>query len=111
MLLLSACARVEIKDAEVCGDLGPHGAECFHTLSNKERSLNKEEWDAARFGMLCTSAESFTNWKTAIMQLCEQSQKCTFEDLRALEEFEAKLHNLIKEQNVSLNRLREELYR
>lgn len=83
--VLSNCAKVHIADAEWCGDMGKFGAACFHTLSDAEREIKKIQWDAERFGMLCTTADSFTNWKTAIQQLCSDSKLCTYEVRQTLE--------------------------
>jgi hypothetical protein len=82
---LNACAVI-IKDAEVCGDLG-NSASCFHTLSNESRDLSQQEWDAMRVGMLCTSADSFANWKSALEKLCHQTGNCTYELKKNLTEF------------------------
>lgn len=88
----NGCSHVQIDDHEFCGDLGPDGASCFHTLKDKSRDLNKPQWDQIRFGMLCTSAESFTNWKTAIEQLCNETKKCTYSDKEALRKFFKKVN-------------------
>ena len=80
-LLSTSCAQIEIVDAEVCGDLGKWGASCHNTLSDNERELMKDDWDKERFGMLCTKAENFTNWKTAIQAMCaNKKNNCIFID-------------------------------
>ena len=78
-LLPSSCAHVVVQNAEWCGDMGDAGASCFNTLSDNSRDLTKSEWDAIRFGQVCTSKESITNWKTAILKLCKYSNICTFD--------------------------------
>lgn len=77
--LLVSCANVTVKDNEWCGDLGILGADCFNSFSNNERSVSKSQWDKERFGMLCTKSSSFTNWKAAIMALCQNTGQCTYE--------------------------------
>lgn len=84
-MTLSACGTVKIYDAEWCGDMGTEGAACFHTLSDKEREMSKPLWDIERFGMLCTKADSFANWKTAILALCDRTKQCSFEEREQVE--------------------------
>lgn len=81
-----ACARIKIQDAEWCGDIGPYGAECFHTTTDEHRSIPKEQWDAERFGQLCTTPESFANWKAALLKLCKKTGMCTREEKRLIED-------------------------
>jgi len=76
VLSLSACGTVPINDAEWCGDMGPIGASCVFTLSDKTRDVPKDQWDVERAGMLCTSSDSFANWKAALLKLCKESDKC-----------------------------------
>lgn len=96
--LLNGCSAIDIKDAEWCGDVGNSGAACYHTLSDEEREISKAQWDQERFGMLCTKPENFANWKEAILKLCKESNRCSFEDQALieknsenLEEFKQKL--------------------
>lgn len=79
VLVGSGCAQVKIKDSEWCGDVGELGASCFHTLSDRERDIPKDDWDKDRVGMLCTSSETFENWQTAIEQLCHETKHCTYD--------------------------------
>jgi len=51
-VLLSGCARVVVKNEIWCADAGTGGAECFYTLSDKEFSLDKYEWDRLRAGQI-----------------------------------------------------------
>lgn len=83
--LNAGCARVQIKNAEWCGDMGELGASCFHTLSDESRDLEKEEWDEERFGQVCTKPENFANWKAALLKLCRQTRLCTYEERRMIE--------------------------
>lgn len=79
--LSSACARVEIRDAEWCGDLGRDGAVCFQTLSDGTREVPQPDWDTERFGMVCTKVDSFANWKAAILKLCKASRRCVYAEV------------------------------
>lgn len=90
---LSGCGGVEIKDAEWCGDVGSAGASCYHTLSDAERDIPKDQWDKERFGMLCTQPENFANWKEAILQLCKQYGRCTFDEQQLIEKNEARVQD------------------
>lgn len=60
----------QIKDLEFCGDLGADGATCFHTLTPASRNVSKTQWDASRFGMICTSGDAVAEIKREIEQLC-----------------------------------------
>lgn len=75
----AGCTSIKIADAEWCGDGGKFGANCFHTLSDPSRDLTKEQWDAERFGQLCTHPDNFANWKAAILKLCDETHLCSFE--------------------------------
>lgn len=76
LFLVSSCGKVNIKDAEFCGNLGILGAECFHAFSEKHRSMNYSQWKEESFGMICTRSENFANWKAAIMALCKNTGQC-----------------------------------
>ena len=75
LLSLSSCSQVKIKDSEWCGDAGQFGASCFKTLSDNTRDIEKAKWDEERFGMICTKAENFADWKASILKLCQMAGK------------------------------------
>lgn len=79
LLSLSSCARVPIKNTEWCGDMGPNGAQCFHTLSDESRTLSATEWENERFGMICATSKDFGEFKKVITNLCRISKRCTYE--------------------------------
>lgn len=79
LCLLVSCKSVVITDQEWCGDMGPDGATCFHTLSATERGLTKPEWDSDRFGMLCTKSNFFADNKGVIEKLCHETGDCDFQ--------------------------------
>lgn len=75
----TSCSRVALLDSEWCGDKGKLGARCNWLKSEgKERSVPKAEWDAQRVGMICTDAETFINWKSALKKLCDEQRICFF---------------------------------
>lgn len=84
---LLSCAKVEIKDAEFCGDMGDDGAVCYHTLTTESREIDKVNWDVERFGQICTSAQTFAEWKATIEKLCSASKRCTYEEQQMIEQF------------------------
>jgi hypothetical protein len=86
-MAVSGCAHVEIKDSEWCGDMGESGAECFHTLTTEARELTKAEWDIERFGMVCTKADTFADWKAVIEKLCNKTGLCDYETQASLSAF------------------------
>jgi hypothetical protein len=68
--------------------MGQQGASCFNTISDNSRDIEKEAWDKERFGMLCTKAESFANWKEALLKLCTLAKKrCTYIAKKKIIEF------------------------
>jgi hypothetical protein len=87
LILSFSCARIPIKDSEWCGDLGNEGASCFNTLSDNTRDISKEEWDKERVGMICSKAQTFSDWQAAIIKLCKASKRCTFEDKKIIINF------------------------
>lgn len=75
--------------------MGELGATCFHTLSDGMRELEKEQWDRERVGQLCTTSESFANWKAAILKLCEETKRCTYEEEKLLQEIDKRFQALL----------------
>lgn len=74
---LSCSSSVIITDDEFCGDMGKYGATCAHTLKPDTRDIPKPEWDALRFGWICSSPASFANKKRELEQLCARPGSCT----------------------------------
>lgn len=93
--LVASCSSVKIYDDPWCLDAGAFGAECFNTLSNKEFSLNKYEWDKRRIGQACTAtqkpAEGYLHLKIAITKFCADSGHCTIEQEQMLADVQAKM--------------------
>lgn len=87
LLSLAGCAQVEIRDHEWCTIAGLDGAYCFHTLSDKERDLTKEEFEALSLGWLAGSPEAYGNLKEAVEKLCSGNSKCTYEEVQAFKAF------------------------
>jgi hypothetical protein len=72
--------------------MGQQGASCFNTISDNSRDIEKDEWDKERFGMLCTKAESFANWKQAILKLCKLAGKrCKYDVKKKIIKFNDKV--------------------
>ncbi len=80
---LSSCATVKLSDDLWCLDAGKFGAECFYTISDGNKSLDKYQWDKLRVGQACSATDEpgrgFMNLKNAIEKLCADSNKCTKE--------------------------------
>ena len=96
-VLLSSCAEIKIKDSEFCGDKGRLGATCFKTLSGSTREIPLADWDVERFGMMCSSASTFSGWKSAIQKLCEYSGRCTYKTEERVKKFGRKIRKFKKE--------------
>lgn len=104
-LILSGCS-VNIRDHEICGDMGASGAACFHTLTSDSRELDKATWDTYRVGKLCEDADAFADWKAAMEKLCSQTGDCTYEQKQQMdiffsrvETFQRNLADRLSEQN------------
>jgi hypothetical protein len=67
--------------------LGSQGAACYHALTQDHEDLPKAIWDIRRYGMLCTTGDTFADWKQAIEQLCSYSKNCDYETQTKLQEF------------------------
>lgn len=93
-LSLSGCGSVTIKNAEWCADMGELGASCFHTVSDDARELSKEEWDALRFGQVCTGPDNFANWKAAILKFCSRTKICSFDFKKKVIQFTDKMNRM-----------------
>jgi hypothetical protein len=98
-LLISSCGQVVIKNSEWCGDMGELGASCFNTLNDDSRDLEKEAWDAERFGQVCTQPENFAAIKTTIEKLCYKNKKCTYQQKKILKRLGRNLEKFNKEAN------------
>jgi hypothetical protein len=69
-----------VQDETIYGDKGPLGATAVHTLSSQMTEIPKPAWDTMRVGMLCESAGTFADVKTAFEQLCTMvGPECTVE--------------------------------
>ena len=95
-MLVSSCAlaaiscKVEIKDSEWFIDLGPLGANSFHTISEAERELTKAQWDKERFGMFCTKSDNLAEIIKVQLKLCNRTRACKKEVIKILENAEDK---------------------
>jgi hypothetical protein len=72
----SGCS-VAIKNIEFCRDKGRYGAVCAYWLNAEKtkRAVPLSEWNAKRFGMVCTSEAGMGNINAIIEKLC-QSKHC-----------------------------------
>lgn len=103
-----SCTKVHIDDIEFCGDMGPDGATCFHTLTDQPRDLTKEAWDSERFGQFCTKSEGFASLKKALEQLCHVSKDC---DYKSKAQMTAFFERVQKAQIRQTNKLVKPIYR
>lgn len=95
LLTLSGCANVRIPDTEWCGDMGSEGAACFHTLSDDARDLPKAEWDAERFGQVCTTTNNFSAIISSVEQLCSMAgRRCSYSTRKAIKKMTLNLQRL-----------------
>lgn len=88
---------MEIKDSIWYADMGEFGAAEFHFLKPGQRNFSKEEWDKLRFGMACTDLSNVIEIKGALEKLCKDTNSCTFEQVRALENLTQTLEKVSNE--------------
>lgn len=103
-LIASACGTVRITDQEWCGDMGPSGASCFHTLSDQTRDIDKEQWDEERFGQICGQASAYVEFKNALLKLCADTGRCSWQVENQIRNFGNKVYR----QNIRQERVRYE---
>lgn len=83
----ASCAKIKISDQEYCGDIGEFGATCFHTLTEETRDIEKGAWDRERFGMICSTAETFGEMKKVVLKLCSLSKRCSKKAKKKINKF------------------------
>jgi len=88
LLSLSSCAHVDIADTEWCATRPDGSALCFKTLSNARRSVEKDIWDIERVGQVCSTSDTFAEWKKAILKLCSKTRICRFEEVQVIRNFD-----------------------
>ena len=90
-LIFLGCSSVKIYDEPWCFDAGKYGAECFYTLSDREFTLDKYQWDKLRLGQACSAnnepALGFSRLKTALEKLCADTNRCTPEQVEQIKSF------------------------
>ena len=98
-LVLSSCSRVKIWDDLWCVDAGKFGAECFKTLSNEEKTLDKYQWDKLRVGQVCTGTDEpgagFIHLKTAVEKFCASTNLCSLQEKKAIQSFNQRAEKAI----------------
>lgn len=92
-LLLTGCG-LTIPNVEVCADEGRFGAYCKYTRSERERELNKAQWDALRAqGWFCMSPPAYGAYQKFVEQACNQNKSCSDQVEQNVKEFQRDLKN------------------
>lgn len=88
-LSLVACDSVPIKDEIFYGNKGMHGAVEFHTLTSGQREIKFEDWMQLLKSkpLVCSSVETFGDYKAAIEKLCSVCNCCSYEAKAQLAQF------------------------
>ncbi len=81
-MLLSSCGTMSIPDVEVCADMKTAGAYCYTTLSNRERSVDPNDWEDERFGKLVISAKDWGEVKKAMQKGCKIAKWRCLKDVK-----------------------------
>ncbi len=102
-LVLSACAKVQVKNKEWCsvaGVLGA-GADCAETLTTKTREMDVTEFiqwlepTSERGPAICMSSEDALETKNEIEQACAiLKNKCTAEEKAAIRRVSKRLEEM-----------------
>jgi len=79
LFITTSCGDVNIKDEVWYADKGLLGAVELHTLTNDMKDIPKLDWDNMRFGMLCTSTDTFAEIKSELETLCSYGDDCTYD--------------------------------
>jgi len=93
LFLITGCSHLDVFDVNACGDLGPDGAHCAHTLTSVKTDIPKAQWDITRVGWMCMDAADFNNTETALDQACVWI-KCTYKQQQQMETMKANLRNV-----------------
>lgn len=80
-----SCSHVKVKNFEFWADKGQRGAVNGWINGGPDRSLNKLQWDKARFGMACTEVSNLTMLLGVVKKLCFDTGRCTYEEYKQLE--------------------------
>ena len=85
-LTLVSCqhAKVEVRDQAWFVDKGELGALELHTMVDTKQKITKADWDNMRFGMLCTTPQTFGEIKKTIEKLCSYYKYCEYPDIKNL---------------------------
>lgn len=92
----ASCGHVTVYDKEVCGDLGPVGAHCAHTLTDAKRDISKAAWDRERIGWLCMNATGYNDTETSLDQFCTTTNLCDFETKETLGMVKSRMRPVVK---------------
>lgn len=94
LIVIVSCKTLEVHDAEGCGDLGPEGAHCSHTLIDSKRDIPKEQWDIERVGWICFDSTDFNSTETSLDQACVLL-KCTYKEKQMLQDINDRLKEVM----------------
>lgn len=95
-VLISGCANVPIVDHAFYGDLVSDGATEFHFLTSETHDYDKPTWDSMRGGMICEQPDVFADWKADLEKLCSISNRCTYQQKQALQDFYSRVQSVQK---------------
>lgn len=86
-LLTASCANIPITNSRWYADIGTQGAVWAETQTVDSGEVKQPQWDDMRFGMICTEAKTFADWKATIEKLCSVSGKCTYQIKQQFNQF------------------------
>ena len=86
---LSGCSGPQIKvtDQLWYADAGTSGAVEFHTLTDAEVDYDFNAWAVKRFGMVCTTTDTFATNKANLEKLCSWYNACSYPEVQQLLSF------------------------
>jgi len=112
--LLSSCAKIKIKNTEVCSVAGflQDGMICGNTLKPERRVMTFDEMvnflepniDTNKGAALCQSLEDWSSIKTSLEQACELLEdRCTFEMEETIQGLERVMNETSRKQLIDYN--------
>lgn len=96
VLMVLGCGHVIVYDTEVCGNLGPYGAHCVHTLTEETRDVNVRQWQNESIGWLCMDSKGFNDTETSLDQLCATTNLCDYQTRQVIEDVKARLRPILE---------------
>jgi hypothetical protein len=106
-VLQFSCSKVLISDSVWIGSLGSQGGVKVHSLANApSTTITLAEfaalWDSSADPLICTNSSVFASWKADLEKLCSDTNKCTYNDLAAVQTASKIIGNVLERHKAAL---------